>query len=68
MISKIRTAAATVKALHSRPQHAYRTEDVRLGRRLTGLLDLLGHPVPVSVLGERWGLRPSCLLGFYQFE
>jgi transposase len=25
------------------------------------LIDLLGHRVPVAVLGERWGLSPSCL-------
>jgi transposase len=32
-----------------------------LVRRTTVLIDLLVHHVPVSVLGERWGLSPSCL-------
>jgi hypothetical protein len=52
---------ATVKELHSRLQHAYQRDDVRLVRRITVLLDLLGHQVPVEVLSERWGLSPSCL-------
>jgi transposase len=30
-------------------------------RRIPALLDLLVHPGPVSVLGERWGLSPSWL-------
>jgi transposase len=58
---RIQLSAATVKALHSRLQHAYRKDDVRLVRRITVLLDLLVHHVPVSVVCEHWGLSPSCL-------
>ena len=52
---------ATVKDLHSRLQHAYQRDDVRWVRRITVLIDLLVHQVPMAVLGERWGLSPSCL-------
>jgi transposase len=58
---RIQLCSATVKALHSRLQHAYRKDEVRLVRRIPVLMDLLVHPVPVSVVCERWGLSPSCL-------
>lgn len=58
---RIQLSHATVKALHSCLQHAYRTDDMRLVRRITVLIDLLVHQVPVAVLCERWGLSPSCL-------
>src|SRR5437764_7393668 len=59
---RIQLSRVTVKELHSRLQHAYQRDDVRLVRRITVLLDLLAHQVPVDVLSERWGLSPSCLL------
>jgi len=58
---RIQRSHATVKALHSGLQHAYRKDDVRLVRRLTVVIDLLVHQVPVVVVCERWGLSPSCL-------
>jgi transposase len=58
---RIQLSSATVKALQSRLQHAYRKDEVRLVRRITVLLDLLVHHVSVAVLCERWGLSPSCL-------
>jgi transposase len=58
---RIQLSRATVKALHSRLQHAYQCDDVRLVRRLTVLIDLLVHQVPMAVLCERWGLSTSCL-------
>jgi len=58
---RIQLSRATVKDLHSRLQHAYRKDDVRLVRRTTVLIDLLVHHGPVAVLCERWGLSPSCL-------
>jgi transposase len=58
---RIQLSHATAKALHSCLQHAYRKDDVRLVRRITVLIDLLVHQVPVAVLCERWGLSPSCL-------
>jgi transposase len=58
---RIQLSRATVKALHSHLQHAYQRDDVRLVRRVTVLLDLLVHQVPMAVLCERWGLSPSCL-------
>ena len=61
MCSRIQLSRATVKELHSRLQHAYRRDDIRWVRRITGLLDLLLHHVPVEVLSERWGRSPSCL-------
>src|SRR5438132_3570976 len=61
MCIRIQLSRATVKELHSRLQHAYQRDDVRLVRRTTALLDLLVHHVPVEVLSERWGLSPSCL-------
>ena len=58
---RIQLSHATVKALSSRLQHAYRCDDVRLVRRTTVLIDLLVHHVPMAVLCERWGLSSSCL-------
>src|SRR5262244_228973 len=58
---RIQLSRATVKELHSRLQHAYQHDDVRLVRRTTVLLDLLVHHVPMAVLCERWGLSPACL-------
>jgi transposase len=63
---RIQLSRATVKELHSRLQHAYQRDDVRLARRITVLLDLLVHQVPVEVLSERWGLSPSCLYHWRQ--
>ena len=56
MCIRIQFSRATVKDLHSRLQHAYQRDDVRLVRRTTVLLDLLVHQVPVEVLSQRWGL------------
>lgn len=61
MCIRIQLSRATVKDLHSRLQHAYQRDDVRLVRRTTVLIDLLVHHVPVEVLSERWNLSPSCL-------
>jgi transposase len=58
---RIQLSRATVKDLYSRLQHAYQCDDVRLVRRITVLIDLLVHHVPIAVLCERWGLSPSCL-------
>src|SRR5512145_1323524 len=58
---RIQLSRATVKELHRRLQHAYQRDDVRLVRRITVLIDLLVHHVPVAVLCERWRLSPSCL-------
>src|SRR6266498_5162234 len=58
---RIQLSRATVKDLHSRLQHAYQCDDVRLVRRTTLFIDLLVHQVPVAVLCERWGLSPACL-------
>jgi hypothetical protein len=63
---RIQLSRATVKELHSRLQHAYQRDNVRLVRRLTVLLDLLVHRVPMAVLCERWGLSPSCLYAWQQ--
>jgi transposase len=63
---RIQLSRATVKDLHSRLQHAYQRDDVRLVRRTTVLIDLLVHQVPVAVLCERWGLSPSCLYTWQQ--
>jgi hypothetical protein len=41
---RIQLSRATVKDLHSRLQHAYRHDDVRVVRRTTVLIDLLGVP------------------------
>src|SRR4030095_8955353 len=58
---RIQLSRATVKDLHRRLQHAYQRDDVRLVRRITVLIDLLVHQVPMAVLCERWGLSPACL-------
>ena len=64
MCLRIQLSRTTVKDLHSRLQHAYQRDDVRLVRRITVLLDLLVHHVPVAVLCERWGLSPACIYGW----
>src|SRR5215510_10533882 len=61
MSLRIQVSAVTVKALHARLLQAYLQDDVRLVRRITVLLDLLVHQVPMAVLCERWGLSSSCL-------
>jgi transposase len=58
---RIQLSRATVKDLHCRLQHAYQRDDVRLVRRITVLLDLLVHHVPMAVLCECWGLSLACL-------
>jgi transposase len=58
---RIQLSRATVKDLHHRLQHAYRRDDARLVRRITVVIDLLVHHVPVARLCERWGLSPACL-------
>jgi transposase len=63
---RIQLSRATVKELHRRLQHAYQRDDVRLVRRITVLLDLLVHQVPVEVLRERWSLSLSCLYQWRQ--
>jgi hypothetical protein len=63
---RIQLSRATVKDLHSRLQHAYKRDNVRLVRRITVLIDLLVHHGPVAVLGERWGLSTSCLYQWRQ--
>ena len=50
MCIRIQLNRATVKALHSRLQHAYQGDDVRLVRRITVLIDLLVRQVPMAVL------------------
>jgi len=49
---RIQLSHATVKALHSRLQHAYQLDDVRLVRRTTVVIDLLVHHRPVAVRCE----------------
>src|SRR4029450_9530985 len=58
---RIQLSRAPVKDLHTRLQHAYQHDEGRLVRRITVLLDLLVHHVPMAVLGERWGLSLACL-------
>ena len=58
---RIQLSHGTVKDLHCRLQHAYQRDDVRGVRRLTVLIALLVHHVPVAVLCERWGLSPACI-------
>jgi transposase len=58
---RIQASNATVKALQTRLQDAYRRDDVRLVRRTSVLLDLLTQTATVPVLCERWGLSPACL-------
>ena len=57
----IPVSSATVKAWHTRLPQAYLKDDVRLVRRMTVVIDLLVHHVPVEVLHARWGLSISCL-------
>src|SRR5262244_2146723 len=52
---------ATVQDLSSRLQHASQRDDVRVVRRLTVWIDLLGHQGPLAVWCERWGLSLSGL-------
>lgn len=61
MSMRIQLSNAMVKALQTHLQDAYRKDAVRLVRRITVLLDLLVHHVPVPVVCERWRLSPSCL-------
>ena len=63
---RIQPSRATVKDLHSRLQHAYQRNEVRLVRRTTVLIDLLVYHVPVAVLSEHWGLSPACIYGWQQ--
>jgi hypothetical protein len=63
---RIQGSTATGKALHTKWPQAYAHDDVRLIRRTTVVLDLLGHHVPVEALGEPWGLRPACIYGWRQ--
>jgi len=63
---RIQLSRATVKELHSRLQPAYQRDDVRLVRRITVVIDLLMHHVPVEVLHARWGLSISCLYQWRQ--
>jgi transposase len=63
---RIQASNATVNALQTRLQHAYRQDDVRLVRRLSVLLDLWTHKAAVPVRCERWGLRPACLYAWQQ--
>jgi hypothetical protein len=58
---RIQASNATVKALQTRLQDAYRRDDVRLVRRISVLLALLTQRASVPVLCERWGLSPACL-------
>jgi transposase len=58
---RIQLSQATVKALQTRLQQAYKKDDVRLVRRVTVLIELLVHHVPVEVLHERWGVSPSTI-------
>jgi hypothetical protein len=63
---RIQLSRTTVKDLHSRLQHAYQRADVRSVQRITVVLDLLVHWVPMAVLCERWGLSPSYLHAWQQ--
>src|SRR5262245_34110486 len=63
---RIQLSRATVKELHNHLQHAYQRDDVRLVRRITVLLDLLVHQVPVEVISVRWSFSPSCLYDWRQ--
>ena len=58
---RIQLSNTTAKALQTHLQDAYHKDEVRLVWRITVLLDLLVHHVPVSVVCERWRLSPSCL-------
>lgn len=58
---RIQFRQASVKALQTRLQQAYQKDDVRLVRRITVLIDLLVHAVPVETLHQCWGVSPSTL-------
>jgi transposase len=58
---RIQASHATVKALQTRLQDAYRRDAVRLVRRISVRLDLRTQTAAVPVRCERWGLSPSCL-------
>lgn len=58
---RIQLGQATVKALQSRLQQAYQKDDLRLVRRITVLIDLLVHHVPVDALHQRWGVSASTI-------
>jgi len=66
MSIRIQPSRATVKDLHYRLQQAYRRDDARLVRRITVVIDLLVHHVPVARLCERWGLSPACLYAWHK--
>lgn len=66
MSIRIQLSRATVKALHTHLQQAYRKDDVRLVRRITVLLDMLVYHVPIVGLQERWGVSPACLYAWRQ--
>jgi transposase len=61
---RIQVSRPTVKAMQRRLQEAYRHDDVRLVRRIKGLLEHLVNQVPVRMLSEQWGFTPAC---FYQW-
>lgn len=61
MSIRIQFRQASVKALQTRLQQAYQKDDVRLVRRITVLIDLLVHAVPVETLHQCWGVSPSTL-------
>jgi transposase len=63
---RIQLSHATVKNLHSCLQHAYQRDDIRLVRRITVLIDLLVHHVPVEVLHTHWGISISCIYQWRQ--
>ncbi len=63
---RIQVSSATVKALHTKLQQAYLKDDIRLVRRMTVVIDLLVHHVPVEVLHARWGLSISCIYQWRQ--
>jgi hypothetical protein len=63
---RLQRSRATVKALHSRLQHASQRDDVRLVRRTTGLIALLAPPIPVEVLRAHWVLSIACIYHWRQ--
>jgi hypothetical protein len=58
---RIQLRQASVKALQTRLQHADQKDDVRLVRRMTVLIDLFVHGVPVDTLHQRWRVSPSTI-------
>jgi hypothetical protein len=58
---RIQASNATVKALQTRLQDAYRRDDVRLVRRIRVRRALRTQTASVTVLCERWGRSPACL-------